>query len=127
MIKVKILGDVKVYIEDKDITPMISKKGLGLLAYMLIDNRDTFYREKLAAMLWDNHTKESAYGNLRHTVWKIRRAFNEHSLDDILKSKGRSKLTLEKACFNIDVNQFNMLSDEPNKENLIQASRLYNF
>lgn len=125
MIEIKILGDVKVYIENNDITSMLSKKGLGLLTYMLINNRDTFYREKLAAMLWDNHTKESAYGNLRYAVWKIRSAFNEHSLNNVLKSKGRNKLTLEKEYFNSDAGEFNILSNESNKESLIKASRLY--
>lgn len=125
MIEMKILGDIKVYAEKNDISSKLSQKGLGLLAYMLISNKDTFYREKLATMLWDSHTKESAYGNLRYTVWKIRSAFNEYSINNILKSEGRNKLTLEKEYFNSDAGEFNMLSNESNKENLIKASRLY--
>lgn len=125
MIDMKILGDIKVYIDKNDITSKFSQKGLGLLAYMLISSKDSFYREKLATMLWDSHTKESAYGNLRYTVWKIRSVFNEYLSYNILESKGRNKLTLEKAYFNSDATEFNMLSNECNKENLIKASKLY--
>jgi DNA-binding SARP family transcriptional activator len=125
MIEMKILGDIKVYAKNNDITSKLSKKGLGLLAYMLISNKDTFYREKLAAMLWNSHTKESAYGNLRYTVWKIRRVLNEYLSYNVLRGNGRNKLTLEKEYFNIDAMEFNYLSSECNKENLIKVASLY--
>src|SRR5215813_13732854 len=50
-----------------------SKKGQALLALLAIPPGQPHRRDKLAAMLWSNHSEESARQNLRQCLTAIRR------------------------------------------------------
>ena len=47
----------------------------SLFAYLVLNNGILHRREKLAKMLWPDSVETTARENLRHTLWRIRKAF----------------------------------------------------
>ena len=50
----------------------------SLFAYLVLNNGIPHRREKLAKMLWPDSVETTARENLRHTLWRIRKAFPKH-------------------------------------------------
>jgi predicted ATPase/DNA-binding SARP family transcriptional activator len=73
MLEIRLLGtfDIK---EGKQIISISSRPAQSLFAYLVL-NAGTFHRrEKLAGMLWPDSLDETARDNLRHALWRIRKA-----------------------------------------------------
>ncbi len=73
MLEVMLLGQFDVR---RDGTPIAipSRASQSLLAYLLLSAGTPHRREKLAGLLWPNTLEESARHNLRHELWRIRKA-----------------------------------------------------
>ena len=73
MLAVKLLGQFDVRRGD---TPVVvpSRAAQSLLAYLLLTAGTPHRREKLAGLLWPDTTDESARSNLRHELWRLRKA-----------------------------------------------------
>ncbi len=73
MLKVMLLGQFDVR---RNGTPIVipSRAAQSLLAYLLLSAGTFHRREKLAGLLWPNTLEESARHNLRHELWRIRKA-----------------------------------------------------
>ncbi len=94
------LGRVEFLLDKKPITHMVSQKAKALLCYLIMNANQPQNRDKLAGMLWESSSKESARYNLRFTLWSLRK-----SLDTTAKQQ-KYFLTPEK-----NICQFNAQSD----------------
>src|SRR6266540_808454 len=73
MLEVRLLGRFEVSHDGKPI-PITSRPAQSLFAYLIMNAGTLHRREKLAGLLWPDSLEETARDNLRHTLWKIRKA-----------------------------------------------------
>lgn len=73
MLEVRVLGTFEVRYKKKPIT-IASRPAQSLFAYLILNAGTSHRREKLAGMLWPDSLEETARDNLRHALWRIRKA-----------------------------------------------------
>lgn len=73
MLEVRLLGTFEVKHQRKTI-PISSRPAQSLFAYLIFKAGIAHRREKLAGMLWPDSLEETARDNLRHALWRIRKA-----------------------------------------------------
>src|SRR5688572_2366974 len=73
MLEVRLLGqfDVRLGGQAVDIP---SRPAQSLLAYLLLNAGTPHRRERLAGLLWPDASEANARSNLRHAIWRLRRA-----------------------------------------------------
>ena len=77
MLNICLLGSFEVMCEGHRLH--ISGRSVqSLFAYLVLNNGVSHRREKLAKMLWPDSVETTARENLRHTLWRIRKAFPKH-------------------------------------------------
>ncbi|NIM96353.1 MAG: hypothetical protein GTO18_21860 [Anaerolineales bacterium] len=76
MIEVYLLGqfDVK---RDQESIEIPSRPAQSLLAYLILSAGTAHRREKLAGLLWPDATESNARSNLRHALWRLRKAIGD--------------------------------------------------
>jgi DNA-binding SARP family transcriptional activator len=79
MLKVHLLGqfDVK---RDLEAIEIPSRPAQSLLAYLILSAGKAHRREKLAGLLWPEANEENARSNLRHALWRLRKAIGSEYL-----------------------------------------------
>src|SRR5215207_8133328 len=73
MLEVRLLGTFEVKYKKKTIS-VASRPAQSLFAYLILSAGTSHRREKLAGMLWPDSLEETARDNLRHALWRIRKA-----------------------------------------------------
>ena len=122
MIKLSLLGESWILINDMNVTTKFSKKTLGLFIYMVCKQQKMYYREALSSLFWPDYTKESSLNNLRHALWQIRKICKELGLEDVLTSEGKHIIRLNVDLVQCDYNNFlNFIQ----KDDYLNASVLY--
>ncbi|MDX1416980.1 MAG: BTAD domain-containing putative transcriptional regulator, partial [Candidatus Promineifilaceae bacterium] len=76
MLEVSLLGQFEVR-EDGRRLHIPTRNAQALLAYLLLTAGKVHRREKLAGLLWPDSTEENARSNLRHELWRLRKALPE--------------------------------------------------
>jgi non-specific serine/threonine protein kinase len=74
MLEVRLLGKFEVSRDGKTIA-ITSRPAQSLFAYLILNAGTAHRREKLAGMLWPDSLEETARDNLRHALWRVRKAF----------------------------------------------------
>ena len=82
VMKLKVMGRPRVWIDDTEVTKEFSKKALALLIYVIFSPDCSMSREKIMTMLWGESDEKAARYNLRHNLWKIRRVMRNNALND---------------------------------------------
>jgi predicted ATPase/DNA-binding SARP family transcriptional activator len=77
-LEVKLLGRFEVSFDGKPIA-ITSRPAQSLFAYLILSAGTAHRREKLAGMLWSDSLEETARDNLRHALWRIRKALETAS------------------------------------------------
>ena len=75
MLQIRLLGQFDVRLDGKRIL-IPSRAGQSLLAYLVLTAETAHRREKLAGLFWPDLTDENARKNLRHDLWRIRKAIS---------------------------------------------------
>src|SRR5215212_5623751 len=75
MLEVRLLGTFEVKYK-KNIVSISSRPAQSLFAYLILNAGNSHRREKLAGMLWPDSLEETARDNLRHALWRIRKALS---------------------------------------------------
>ena len=88
MLEVRLLGSFEIKYKKKLIS-IASRPSQSLFAYLILSAGTSHRREKLAGMLWPDSLEEAARDNLRHALWRLRKALpsqptNEYVLADDL-------------------------------------------
>ncbi|HSL29217.1 MAG TPA: BTAD domain-containing putative transcriptional regulator, partial [Anaerolineales bacterium] len=75
MLQIRLLGQFDIRLDGKRVA-IPSRAGQSLLAYLAITAGTAHRREKLAGILWPDTSDETARKNLRHELWRIRKAIS---------------------------------------------------
>ena len=78
MLKVRLFGKFDVRGNGKPIT-IPSRPAQSLFAYLILTAGTSHRREKLAGMLWPDSLEETARDNLRHALWRVRKALPQNT------------------------------------------------
>src|SRR5574338_1179804 len=78
MLEVRLLGKFEVSRDGKPIS-ITSRPAQSLFAYLRLNAGNSHRREKLAGMLWPDSLEETARDNLRHALWRVRKALESAS------------------------------------------------
>jgi len=78
MLEVRLLGRFDVRHGGKPIV-IASRPAQSLFAYLILNAGTAHRREKLAGMLWPDSLEETARDNLRHALWRVRKALQSAS------------------------------------------------
>ncbi len=76
MLVVKLLGQFSVQLNDQPIE-IPSRPAQTLFAYLALHPGTAFRREMLAGLVWPEANESNARSNLRHALWRIRKAVGE--------------------------------------------------
>src|SRR5688572_23540837 len=75
MFQIRLLGQFDVRLDGKRIL-IPSRAGQSLLAHLVLTAGTPHRREKLAGILWPDFSEDNARKNLRHELWRIRKAIS---------------------------------------------------
>ncbi len=81
MLVVKLLGQFNVQLNDRPIE-IPSRPAQTLFAYLTLQPGTAFRREMLAGLIWPDANESNARSNLRHALWRIRKAVGEPAGQD---------------------------------------------
>ena len=73
MLEIRLLGGFELRREGAPVL-LPSRPAQSLLAYLALDAGTAHRREKLAGLLWPDADDDNARSNLRHALWRIRKA-----------------------------------------------------
>jgi len=76
MLKVRLLGQFIVEL-DGQAADIPSRPAQSLLAYLILNAGIAQRREKVAGLLWPESTEANARSNLRHALWRLRKALGK--------------------------------------------------
>src|SRR5689334_17190812 len=73
MLEVRLLGTFDIKYKKKTVS-ISSRPAQSLFAYLILNAGTSPRREKLAGLLWPDSLEETARDNLRHALWRLRKA-----------------------------------------------------
>jgi predicted ATPase/DNA-binding SARP family transcriptional activator len=91
MLEVRLLGTFDIKYKKKPIR-ISSRPAQSLFAYLILNAGTAHRREKLAGLLWPDSLEETARDNLRHALWRARKALEAASSTRFLRA---DDLTIE--------------------------------
>jgi WD40 repeat protein/DNA-binding SARP family transcriptional activator len=82
MLEVRLLGlfDIRVDGQKLDLT---SHPARLLLIYLVLHSDVPVHRDKLASLIWPDSSEKRARNNLRHALWRLRKAFEEAAATEV--------------------------------------------
>lgn len=78
-LEVHLLGQFNV-LKDHEPAEISSRPAQSLLAYLMLSAGTSHRREKLAGLLWPEANESNARSNLRHALWRLRKAIGDEYL-----------------------------------------------
>ena len=120
-LKIALLGPPIITLDGKPIETE-RHKAIGLLAYLATEGR-VFSREVLAALLWPDYPRASAFSYLRRTLWELNQILGKEWIET-----GREIVSLTRnSNLEVDVELFNGVLGESIDEvdDLCEAVELY--
>jgi DNA-binding SARP family transcriptional activator len=82
-LEVRLLGKFEIRRDGKAIA-IPSRPAQSLFAYLILHAGIAHRREKLAGLLWPDSLEETARDNLRHALWRLRKALPSQPKPDCL-------------------------------------------
>jgi len=79
MLKVKLFGQFDIQLNDVPVE-VPTRSAQSLLAYLLLNAGTAHRRVKLAGLFWPDTSESNARNNLRHALWRIRKAIGHDYL-----------------------------------------------
>jgi DNA-binding SARP family transcriptional activator len=76
MLEVHLLGQFDVRLKGEQVE-IPSRPAQSLFAYLILRSGTSHRREKLAGLLWPDSDESNARANLRHALWRIRKAIGD--------------------------------------------------
>ena len=76
MLKIQLLGRFAVSVDGRPVDLHL-RAAQSLLAYLALSAGRAFRREQLAGLFWPDADETSAKGNLRHTLWRLRKELDD--------------------------------------------------
>jgi predicted ATPase/DNA-binding SARP family transcriptional activator len=127
MLEVRLLGSFEVKYKKKPIN-ISSRPAQSLFAYLILSAGTAHRREKLAGLLWPDSLEETARDNLRHALWRLRKALpasrkptTEYLLADDLSIAFNASVE-----YWLDTAELEKLSESTSADELMAVLSLYN-
>ena len=124
MLQVKLLGQYEIHMDG---LPVIipSRPAQSLLAYLLLHPNKSHRREKLAGQFWPTASESNARSNLRHALWRIRKAFGP-AMNERMDSDDLGVIYHPQTGDQLDIDSFEACSEnEDSIEALLLAVSAY--
>ncbi|HJR81409.1 MAG TPA: hypothetical protein VJ821_15165, partial [Anaerolineales bacterium] len=124
MLEVRFLGTFEVKYKKRTVA-ITSRPAQSLFAYLIL-NAGTFHRrEKLAGMLWPDSLEETARDNLRHALWRVRKALSSNSKAEYVLADDLSITFNTSSAYWLDAAQLETLNEDASADELIAALSEY--
>src|SRR6266487_3902743 len=120
MLEVRLLGKFDVRRDGKTIA-ITSRPAQSLFAYLILNAGTSHRREKLAGLLWPDSLEETARDNLRHALWRMRKALQAASSTRFLHADDVAISFKESSDYWLDAAELERLSEDASSDGLIAA------
>src|SRR5512141_418733 len=110
MLKVRLLGKFDLRNGETSIN-ISSRPAQALFAYLILSAGTSHRREKLAGMLWPDSLEETARDNLRHALWRMRKALEAASSTRFLHADDVTISFKESSDYWLDAAELEKLSE----------------
>src|ERR687891_742854 len=124
MLEVRLLGRFDVRHDGKTIT-ITSRPAQSLFAYLILSAGTSHRREKLAGMLWPESLEGNARDNLRHALWRVRKALPPKSKDEYLLADDLTVAFNAAAEYWLDAAELEKLNQSASADELIAVLSEY--
>jgi len=125
-LSIRLLGVLSVSRDDDPVEDFATDKVRALLAYLAVERDTAHRRERLAGLLWAEHSERSARTNLRRALADLRKAVGDQSANPSFFVADRNTIQLNPAAdIWIDTAQFADRLGAATIEDLEAALRLY--
>ncbi len=123
-IEVRLLGKFEVKYEQRPIN-LASRPAQSLFAYLILSAGTSHRREKLAGLLWPDSLEETAKDNLRHALWRMRKALPSEPKAEYLLTDDLSITFNASADYWLDVGELGKLSENSSSDELLTVLSNY--
>ena len=124
MLEVRLLGKFEVKNKNK-LLSIPSRPAQSLFAYLIINAGTSHRREKLAGMLWPDSLEETARDNLRHALWRVRKALESGSSTRFLHADDLTISFKKSSDYWLDAAALDKLSENASSDELIAVLSAY--
>src|SRR5438093_7845545 len=124
MLRVRLLGKFEVSRDGKPVT-ITSRPAQSLFAYLILSAGTSHRREKLAGMLWPDSLEETARDDLRHALWRMRKALESASSIRFLHADDVAISFKESSDYWLDAAELEKLSENASSDELIAVLSSY--
>jgi predicted ATPase/DNA-binding SARP family transcriptional activator len=124
MLEVRLLGKFDVRCDGKLIT-ISSRPAQSLFAYLILSAGTSHRREKLAGLLWPDSLEETARDNLRHALWRVRKALESASSTRFLHTDDVTISFKESSDYWLDAADLEKLNENAPTDELIAVLSNY--
>jgi predicted ATPase/DNA-binding SARP family transcriptional activator len=118
MLSVQLLGAFEVSNDGAPVA-IASRAAQSLFAYLILNAETLHRREKLAGLLWPDSPEEAARNNLRHALWRVRKALPSTSEAPYLLADDLSIAFNSSAPYRLDTAELEELGESASAEELI--------
>jgi non-specific serine/threonine protein kinase len=118
MLEVRLLGKFDLRQGGKAIT-IASRPAQSLFAYLILSAGTSHRREKLAGLLWPDSLEETARENLRHALWRLRKALEAASSTRFLHADNITISFKESPDYWLDAAELEKLSENATSDELM--------
>ncbi|MGZ9165410.1 MAG: BTAD domain-containing putative transcriptional regulator, partial [Anaerolineales bacterium] len=124
MLEVRLLGTFEVKHKKKQIG-ISSRPAQSLFAYLILSAGTAHRREKLAGLLWPDSLEETARDNLRHALWRVRKALQLGSSVSCLQANDLTIAFNDAAEYWLDATALEKVSENSSADELMAVLSQY--
>lgn len=124
MLEVHLLGTFEIKHKQKPIS-IPSRPAQSLFAYLILHAGTPHRREKLAGLLWPDSLEETARDNLRHALWRVRKALESGSSTRFLQADDLTISFKSSSEYRLDVKELKDISENASSDELIAVLAQY--
>ena len=122
-LRVRLLGGFDCRTDAGEAVVFPTRKVRALFAYLLVAAGEVHSRDRLAGLLWGDHSEQQARTNLRTTLSRLRAALPER--DRGMLTAESAGLSIAPGAVHVDVAAFLERVEAATPESLEQAASLY--
>jgi len=124
MLEVRLLGQFDVLRDGRRLT-IPTRHAQALFAYLVLNATKPHRRERLSGMLWPDSSEDNARSNLRHELWRLRKALEKDG-DSYFSANDLTIAFDPQSDYSLDVRQLECKPlDKSTKADLIDALSAY--
>ena len=124
MLEIRLLGKFDLRQAGNSIA-LPSRPAQSLLAYLILTAGTPHRREKLAGLLWPDSLEETARDNLRHALWRVRKALQSASSASCLQANDLTIAFNTSAEYWFDVAALEQIGENASADELITVLSQY--